>query len=57
MILRNPSPISAVILARRKRLRRPNGSFYEESSMICVPVAVILAAIGLVLEIIRILFG
>ena len=36
---------------------RPNGSFYEESSMICVPVAVILAAIGLVLEIIRLLLG
>ena len=51
------SPISAVILARRKRLRRPNGSFSEESSMICVPVAVILAAIGLVLEIIRLSFG
>ena len=35
----------------------PNGSFYEESSMICVPVAIILATIGLVLEIIRLLLG
>ena len=25
------SPISAVILTRRKRLRRPNGSFSEDS--------------------------
>ena len=53
MKFHNRSPISTVIL----RLRRPNGSFSEESSMICVPVAVILAAIGLVLEIIRLLFG
>ena len=57
MKFHNRSPISAVILTRRKRLRRPNGSFSEEASMICVPVAVILAAIGLVLEIIRLLFG
>ena len=47
------SPHSAVILARRKRLRRPNGSLSENTSMICVPRAVVLAAFGFVLEIIR----